>query len=196
MLTGSDRQLLVGYLDTGNATTTQVTVRSLPTQLTGGNGYDLVLYTLGGVAGRGGAFRVTDENGTELRPYVRGASPANPTSLTRVPVVGEEHGEGTYIVFEGLKAANVIVEATTEGGFGFSDTPRAPINAIQLVAPTGLLNVVQNPEISIVRAGAGATITYIGRLQRADTVNGPYTDVAGATSPYTVSAPGFFRATQ
>ena len=42
-----------------------------------------------------------------------------------------------------------------------------------------------------------AKIEYTGTLQSADTVSGPYSDVAGATSPYTVNledAPKFYRA--
>ena len=42
-----------------------------------------------------------------------------------------------------------------------------------------------------------ATIEYTGTLQSADTVSGPYSDVAGATSPFTVNlenAPKFYRA--
>jgi hypothetical protein len=52
-------------------------------------------------------------------------------------------------------------------------------------------------EISIARAEGGATITFKGVLQSADTVEGPYAPVAGATSPYTVpagTAVKFYRA--
>ncbi|MCI0540199.1 MAG: hypothetical protein L0Z50_33760 [Verrucomicrobiales bacterium] len=53
--------------------------------------------------------------------------------------------------------------------------------------------------VSLARTAAGVAITYTGTLQAADAVNGPYSDVAGATSPYsatTTSAAKFFRARQ
>jgi hypothetical protein len=43
-------------------------------------------------------------------------------------------------------------------------------------------------EIDIAREEAGVTITFTGVLQSADQVEGPYTAVAGATSPYTAPA--------
>ncbi len=45
-----------------------------------------------------------------------------------------------------------------------------------------------NPTISVARNGANAVVTYTGTLQGADAVNGPYTDVAGATSPFSAPA--------
>lgn len=53
------------------------------------------------------------------------------------------------------------------------------------------------PTLGIAKDGTGkVTITYTGTLQSAATVNGPYTDVAGAASPYTPAATGYFRARQ
>jgi hypothetical protein len=193
---GSDRSLLTGFLDTGNATTTTVTVNGIPSQLTSGK-YDVVLYSVGGVPDRGGAFRVTDANGNELSGYqviLANANPtnhvllANPTPLTP--------SYGTYVVFKGLSASSIIVHATTENGLGQSGTPRAPINAIQLVAPSGLLNPAVNPTIAF---DAQGRLVYQGTLQSSATFNGTYTDVSGATSPYTVNpsgAAGFFRTRQ
>ncbi|HRY48174.1 MAG TPA: sugar-binding protein [Candidatus Paceibacterota bacterium] len=54
-----------------------------------------------------------------------------------------------------------------------------------------------NPNISIAKTEAGISITFTGTLQSADAVTGPWTDVAGATSPYAVAATGnqrFYRA--
>jgi hypothetical protein len=45
------------------------------------------------------------------------------------------------------------------------------------------------PEISIIRSGASTTITYSGTLQSAGTIDGPFTTVDGASSPYTVPQP-------
>jgi hypothetical protein len=45
------------------------------------------------------------------------------------------------------------------------------------------------PQIAISRTGDVVTITYTGRLQSATSVQGPYSVVAGASSPYTVPNP-------
>lgn len=53
------------------------------------------------------------------------------------------------------------------------------------------------PTIAIGRAQSGVVIQYTGTLQSAERVEGPYTDVVGASSPYTVPTAGpstrFFR---
>jgi hypothetical protein len=51
--------------------------------------------------------------------------------------------------------------------------------------------------IALSRDDSGITITYTGTLQSADSVNGPWSDEAGASSPMTVDATGgmkFYRA--
>lgn len=60
-----------------------------------------------------------------------------------------------------------------------------------------LVTTAEPPSVGIMRAGAGATVTYTGTLQSAPAVQGPYSNVAGASSPYTVPATSgtvFFRA--
>ena len=48
---------------------------------------------------------------------------------------------------------------------------------------------VEPPSLSIVNNGNGTiTVTFDGKLQAATSVNGPWADVAGATSPLTISA--------
>ncbi len=45
------------------------------------------------------------------------------------------------------------------------------------------------PSLSVVNNGDGTvTITFEGRLQAANSVNGPWADVEGATSPLTIPA--------
>ena len=57
---------MIGYLDTGDPSTTQVTITGLPTQLT--SGYDVYVYMLGGTGGnRGGGYRITDTSGTGMK---------------------------------------------------------------------------------------------------------------------------------
>jgi hypothetical protein len=129
-LTGSaDHKLMIGYLDTGDPSTTSVTISGLPGQLT--SGYDVYVYMLGGLGGtRGGGYRITDLNGTTLVDYLLGDAPVNPTTFVRDPGLSHDD-KGNYLVFRGLTAAGIIVEATTEAPYGMV---RAPINAIQLVA--------------------------------------------------------------
>src|SRR5207249_3438966 len=43
------------------------------------------------------------------------------------------------------------------------------------------------PTLSITRTGTGLSITFTGTLQSADDVTGPFTDVAGATSPFAIT---------
>lgn len=193
---GSDRSLLTGFLDTANASTTIVSVSGIPSQLTSGK-YDVVVYSIGGVPNRGGGYRVTDANGTELSGYQVILANTNPTDhvlLANPAPLTPSYG--TYVVFKGLSAASINIEATTENGLGQSGTPRAPVNAIQLVAPSGLLDPKVNPTIAF---DAQGRIVFEGTLQTSPTFNGTYTDVSGATSPYTVNpanAAGFFRTRQ
>jgi subtilisin-like proprotein convertase family protein len=182
---GPDRTLMLGYLDTGSATTTPVTITGLPEQLTSA-GYDVYVYALGGVAGRGGGYRILDANSkVVLKDYVRAQAPSNPSSYIKVEPSADPTvwAVGNYIVFSGLDSANIIVESTTTGTLGYGATKRAPINAIQLVSPA---TSTPPPKLSIVRTPSGVTITFTGTLQQADQVTGPYTDVPNATSPFNV----------
>jgi hypothetical protein len=163
--TGADRILMTGYLDTGNATTSEVTISGLPTQLTA-NSYDVYVYTLGGVAGRGGALAVLNPlDDSVIRDYMLVESPANPS--TYVEDTGADRTQsGTYVVFKGLTLPSIKVVGTTADGRGFSGTPRAPINAIQLVAASEIRPVVgpvnSNPQGITLRVDDVATTVVTG----------------------------------
>jgi len=206
-LTGGNHLLMSGFLDTSGESTTQVKISNIPANLTSGK-YDVVVYTLGGVAsGRGGAFRVTDQSGVELKGYTFVVGDLNPTKLVEAvnttpatPGDGSTYATGTYVVFKGLSSPNIVIEGTTalvtingvDVDVGVSGTQRAPINAVQLVTPSGLLNVV-TPTVSI----SSGTVTFTGTLQQADSVKGPFSDVPNASSPYTLPLTGggkFYRA--
>lgn len=190
---------MTGYLDTGNATTTSVTISNIPATLAGG--YDVYIYASGGVGGRGGGYRILDGATTNvLRDYVKAQSPTNFTSFVQVPVpppAGVTHGVGNYIVFSGLTASSIRIQATTADGQALGGTPRAPINAIQLVK-SGAIPV--GPMISVARNAAGVPIiTYSGTLQSSTSVAGPFSPVTGASSPYPVSPTDparFYRTSQ
>ena len=61
---GGDKTLFTGYLDTTDNTTTSVTIKDIPAALA--MGYDVVLYLMGGVPNKGGAYWVEDESGNVL----------------------------------------------------------------------------------------------------------------------------------
>ncbi|MBI4663919.1 MAG: Ig-like domain-containing protein [Verrucomicrobia bacterium] len=55
------------------------------------------------------------------------------------------------------------------------------------------------PKLSVARSATGLTVTFTGSLQAADSVTGPWTDVANASSPLSVTPAGaqkFYRAKQ
>ncbi|MFN0066935.1 MAG: hypothetical protein ACKVYV_04785 [Limisphaerales bacterium] len=182
-----DANLMTGYLDTGNATTTDVTIANIPASLTG-PGYDLVLYYLGGIAGdRGGAFSITDSAGVTLQDWVPALGgevvPANAFVLNPAAPGSTNALRGNVIVFRNLKAGSLVLKASTADGRGLGGTPRAPINAIQLVTPSGL-DVIGAPAAGPTISISGSSITFTGTLQAADQVKGTYADVPGAASPY------------
>jgi hypothetical protein len=78
---------------------------------------------------------------------------------------------------------------------GFGGTPRAPINAIQLVAS----EVAQGPTLSIEATAAGIVITFEGTLESTDDIaSGNWQPVTG-TSPLTIQptdAAKFYRTRQ
>lgn len=100
------------------------------------------------------------------------------------PDVETPGGERTAESFNGDESAAALlrIEYTTEpGSGGGGDTGGGGAAA----------------SISIARSDDGVTLTFEGTLQGSETVEGPYTDVAGATSPWTIPASGsgnFYRA--
>ncbi|MCL4177898.1 MAG: hypothetical protein KJ072_09150 [Verrucomicrobia bacterium] len=190
-LTGVDRTLMTGYLDTEADTTTTVTISGIPDSLVQGEfGYDVYVYALGGVAGRGGAYRVVDPaSGSVISDYVKSQSPASPVAYVEVPTTDPNAwGAGTHVRFRGLTASNIRIEATTVDPWGFGSPNRAPINAVQLVLateaappkPAKFDSIVRNPDGSITVTWTGA-----GVLEAAESLSGPWDEIEGATSPFT-----------
>jgi hypothetical protein len=187
--TGADKTLMTGYLDTTEASTTSVALSNLPAELTA-DGYDVYVYMLGGVANKGGGYRITDATGNVLKGYTLVQPPAKPTNYVEAPTASPNstNNIGTYVLFTGLSSPAITIQASTQNGLGFGSTAfRAPINAIQLVSPSV---APAGPPISIAHSGGNLVITYSGKLQAGDAVTGPFSDVAGATSPYTVTPAG------
>jgi hypothetical protein len=138
LMTGGDLALMTGYLDTDAETTTTVSISGIPGTFAQA-GYDVYVYALGGVAGRGGAYRVLDASTlAPLTDYIQAQSPASPTEQGPLDFSASDWGQGTYMVFEQLAANNIVVEATTVDPYGFGGPNRAPINAVQIVpSPLG-----------------------------------------------------------
>lgn len=157
----NDRIMMTAYLDTANATTTRITITNLP-GIYSTNGYDLYVYVLGGVSGRGGAYRITDLSGNTIKQYQFGDTPAsaNPTVYVQDP--GVSHSDtGNYLKFSGLVARDIIIEATTENGLGLSGTPRAPVNGVQLVAGNTALTAPVVGEVAFTPSQFLLTITDV-----------------------------------
>jgi hypothetical protein len=67
------------------------------------------------------------------------------------------------------------------------------LSAGQISNLYNLAVVVSVPTITLTRIGNSLVITYTGTLLSSANVEGPYTPVAGATSPYTVPSTGTQR---
>jgi hypothetical protein len=200
--TGADKTLLTGYLDMNapNQTTT-ITITGIPDQLTS-NGYDVLVYAYGSVGGRGGGYRILDAgNGAVLKDYVRAQSPTNATAYIEIPDkpsgTNKVWTAGTHIRFTGLASQSIQIQATTVSPWGFGGTQRAPIDAVQLV-PTS--SVVQPVIESVTRNADGSlTVTWSGggSLQAATSLPaGQWQDIPNSKSPFTfkpASSPLFGR---
>jgi PEP-CTERM motif len=114
---GEDRDLMKGYLDTTDVSTTSITINGLK------NGrYDLYLYILGGTGGRSGDYSVNgvvQHNISQTNPSAFKMS----TSLDNV---------GNYLLFEDVMGPTITITAKAAAPGGAF---RAPINGIEVVVP-------------------------------------------------------------
>jgi hypothetical protein len=152
--TNADRTLTTGYLDTGSSSATAVVISNIPPALTA-SGYDVYVYTSGGSGGRGGAYRITDPatnvtyagyvyavGVTNGASYIAaGPNGAGTTSANNPANTNRVYAAANYLVFHGLTAPAIRVEASTVTPLGVAasgTTFRAPIDAIQLVQSSPL----------------------------------------------------------
>lgn len=149
---GADRLLMTGYLDTNNESTTTITISGLPASFTTA-GYDVIVYALGGVGGRGGNYTI---NGvTKL-----GNSDFGPSTFNEDFGV-DFNDAGNYLRFNNLNGTDFTLLASTIGAeFPAGGTSRAPVNGIEVVA-----HVVPEP-ISIGIFVAGASLLVLRRRRR------------------------------
>lgn len=150
-----------------------------------------------------------------------GAAGTPPSSLVPLIPATKFHGSGSLslyvkpvIVSPPANAGNraTIVLRVFNGSTFESSTVRGesiPITIVMggatllpsnLVGLEGFLLSEPAPSanrITVERTNDGVKLTFTGILQSADTVSGPYADVAGATSPFTIAfgpSAKFFRA--
>ncbi len=158
--TAGDARMMKGYLNTGNTTTTTVTVSTLPAAFTQ-NGYDVYVYCDddNGFATRSGVYKIgslsyknTDAQGVQFNgSYVNGSNRT-----------------GNYVKFANLGGAAFTLSATP--GPSGDTSPRAPINGLQIVARTYPLTY---PTISITSPANNAVLTgFAGANGTASATNG------------------------
>jgi hypothetical protein len=125
---GADHNLVQGYLDNGGTATINIT--NLPVALTA-NGYDVYVYAVFDVPGRGGTYSIVDglTPTTVLRTAVPLRADTTPTGYAQSPGLPTAF-TGNYLVFHGLTNANIQVNAVATN----TGTPRAIVGAVQLVA--------------------------------------------------------------
>jgi hypothetical protein len=157
---GADHTLMSGYLDmeVGNAAVTFIQINNLPASFSGT--YDVYIYTLPGVAGRGGIYQCNSNQnrgfGTNGNyAYVVTSGPKDPTNNnnglfsgpTFQQVIGDDplYGSdavntddfGNYVLFMGVTGPSVNITAVSQNlgqfGTGYDGTPRAAINGVQIV---------------------------------------------------------------
>jgi hypothetical protein len=117
---GPDRDLMTGYVDTTDVSITTFTFSGIPEPYAT-LGYDVLVYTLGGVPGRGGDYTIGGIT-------YSGDSPTNPTDHSLDP--GVDHSDtGTYMRFDNVTGAGFTLTAVPTFGAPF----RAPVNAIQII---------------------------------------------------------------
>ncbi len=113
---GGHRNLMGGYLDTTDTSITTVTVTGLDTVIEEGTTYTVIVYTNGGVIGRGGDYTIdgVTQGGADDQPF------------DGTFFLGED-----YLVFDSMTGDSFTISA--DGTRPAGGTMRAPINGIEIV---------------------------------------------------------------
>jgi hypothetical protein len=99
-----------------------------------------------------------------------------------------DDGAGFVNIADADEASYRLFPAAADFDARFRVVASVPGKAINSNVVRLILGGGTPPEIAIARSGAVSTITFTGKLQSAATVAGPYAEVTGAASPYTVPA--------
>jgi hypothetical protein len=155
-----DARLMKGYLDTNNTSATTVTVSDIPSTWAE---YDVYVYLDGDAnAGRAGNYTISSTNDGSDTATVSDTTNwtiANPAGGTYTRANENAHESstnpgftpGNYLVFP--SRSDLSFTLTAQGSFASALPPRAPINAIQLVAT----RVIPEPG-SVALLGLGALL--------------------------------------
>jgi hypothetical protein len=124
-----DARMMNGYLDpTTPATPASIVVSGLPATITTG-GYDVYVYTFGNIPSA-----TTRTYGYAIGTTMFTVSQTGPSPTTFAGfVLAPPGGAGNTVIFRNLVGASFTLIATP----GTGSTIRAPVNGIQIVAPTG-----------------------------------------------------------
>jgi hypothetical protein len=131
-------------------------------------------------------------NGTTSSLYVDGVINS---SGAAAPIAGEPNAE-LFLGGNQDFTAIGINQRYLAGGLAQVALFTNALTAAQISNLYNLAVVVSVPTITVTRIGNSLVITYTGTLLSATEVEGPYTPVSGATSPYTVPSTDlqlFFR---
>jgi hypothetical protein len=142
---GNDRNLMTGYLDTSDVSTTTVTVSGLEYT----EPYSVLVYIKGGVNGRSGDYTIGDQTIRHTDSF--------PFSGTYVFSEMDGVQTGDFIVFSGVTGDSFTLSAKAAadiGGF------RAPINGIEISGIVGI------PEPTTFSLAACCLLGVAGGLRR------------------------------
>ena len=145
-------RMMKGYLDTGNTTTTTVSVSGLPSTT---NGYNVYVYADGdnGTAARTGVYTIS---GTGITTSSISLTDAASTNFSGT-FTQANNSAGNYVVFT-INATAFTISATP--GASTDAFPRAPVNGIQIVplgAPTPDFALSVTPSSQTVNPGSSSS---------------------------------------
>lgn len=139
-------------------------------------------------------YLVVTDDGTNFNMYINGVLAVAPLPVAGANFIPNGAGvnlDGTAGITPTL--GNTVLGQRTDGSFNtFEGTIDDTAIYKYALSPQQIQNHFLNTtRLTIAKSGGGIVVTWpVGTLQSAPTANGTYTNVGGATSPYTNSAVG------
>lgn len=187
--TPGDIRMMRGFLDGWEpANKSTITVNGLPRAFTA-SGYDVIVYYVGDVNGISRVARYQITSGSDTRVFFGRPFPSTFDGsfvlAAGVSDQGMDTPQGNYVRFASLSVNNFTL--TSHGSSG--DILRASVQGLQIVPCL---------KLAIARDSAGVVVTWPGSaaLESADQIEGPWTRLTDAASPFRVTADGarkFYR---